>query len=338
MRLVRRKIDEKEMSYRLAFSPFTQQIVNKLGAGVSSRTGIDTLVSLASSLKLGDNLAVKKSLLNSPHCTVASRKKFTELFDSQDYIKVIKELVFADALPELFDLIDESLSEFLSGVRYIEPLRATAQRYYRGQDLAVDEIDSKGTNVAMYIDSLTASEKERLNVWLEKYFEVEISSKSEGGHVALILKDRQSKVGTNIADLGVGFSQMLPIILQLWQASHRSQIRKKSRLTTSDTCIVIEQPELHLHPAYQAKIADVMMASLQEATVSNRTTQIIAETHSPHLINRLGELIADKKLSPSDVQIVVFQDSESGENSDISTAVFDVNGVLNNWPYGFFEP
>lgn len=338
LRLIRRKVDDKELSYRLQFSPFIQLLVNKLKVSVSANTSFEKLINLAGSIKLGNNEVIVSSLLNSPFCTAAARKKFTTLCNNKDYIETIKCYVFADALPDLFEMIDESLSEFLSGVRYVEPLRATAQRYYRGQDLAVDEIDSKGANVAMYIDSLTISEKDRLNLWLEKYFGVEIHSKGEGGHVALILKSKLAKVGTNIADLGVGFSQMLPIILQLWQASHQSNTKKRSRVHTNDTCIVIEQPELHLHPAYQAKIADVMVASIKEARDSNRTSQIIAETHSPHLINRLGELIAEKIFSPNDVQVVVFQDSETGENSEISTAVFDENGMLNNWPYGFFEP
>ena len=256
---------------------------------------------------------------------------------SESFLK-IKNMVIASGLNQILETIDQELAGFLRGIRYVEPLRATAQRYYRKQELAVDELDSKGTNVAMYVDSLSQADKDKLNRWLKHYFSVEILAKSEGGHIALSLKNEDSERSTNLADLGVGFSQIIPIILQLWQAASPNTKKNRSSKYLKHSCVIIEQPELHLHPAYQATIADVMVAALDNVKSVNRELSIIAETHSPHLINRLGELVSEGKLSPNDVDVIMFEDGSEAEESMVSVSRFDSQGVLTNWPYGFFEP
>ncbi|UUE97028.1 hypothetical protein NDY24_13960 [Xanthomonas hortorum pv. pelargonii] len=52
-------------------------------------------------------------------------------------------------------------------MKYIEPVRASVERYYRLQDLAVDEIDSSGANTAMYLHSLDMRDKEDLKQWMK---------------------------------------------------------------------------------------------------------------------------------------------------------------------------
>jgi len=332
------KFEGVERTLRMRISPFLAGIRSRIEEGVHGKTNEDTIQSLINSILIGTKSDIRASLLNSRFCTATSRENFTKLFRRKSYSDSFNNLLFAHVFPKIIENVDDTLAEIASSVRYVEPLRATAQRYYRSQDLAVDEIDSKGTNVAMYIDSLSASERERLNEWMSKYFGVEVSSRSEGGHVTLLLQTQESKgTGTNIADLGVGFSQMLPIVLQLWQATLPPAFRKRVKRSEENTCIVIEQPELHLHPAYQARIADVMLASIVDSGSIVRSTQIIAETHSPHLINRLGELISEGKLSHKDVKIIIFQDSFESGSAEARTSDFDEKGILKNWPFGFFE-
>ena len=59
------------------------------------------------------------------------------------------------------------------------------------------------------------------------------------------------------------------------------------------------------------------------------------ETHSPHLIYRFGELIDEGILSPDNIQVLIFNEKDG--YSEVDTAYFDDEGVLRNWPAGFFQ-
>ena len=66
--------------------------------------------------------------------------------------------------------------------------------------------------------------------------------------------------------------------------------------------------------------------------------RIVVETHSESLINRLGELIEKGAISHKDVQIVIFSAKDDiNSPTDVSLAEFDDEGILNNWPFGFFN-
>ncbi|RZI59584.1 MAG: DUF3696 domain-containing protein [Rubrivivax sp.] len=259
------------------------------------------------------------------------------------YFQRLCDVSFAAHLAPILEQANLCLSRFAEEVIYLEPLRANAQRYYRQQALAVGEIDSKGENIAMFLDNLSWPELHNLNAWLEEHFGFKVKPSKQGGHVSL--KIEQTGGGeTNIADMGFGFSQMLPIAVQLWAASKRKS--KSTPWNTDTTCptLVIEQPELHLHPDYQAKLGDVFAAALDlkredDGLPANASRlSIIAETHSADLINRLGALIADGRLSSEDVQVIVFEQADSTSPSKLRISEFDDDGILTNWPMGFFTP
>lgn len=303
-----------------------------------SNTGDITIRRVVNRLRLGTRVEILDALKKMRGITPTFQGNVKKLESDARNFTDICNLMFAAVLPELLARIDEGLSKEISGVRYIEPLRASASRYYRRQELAVDEIDSKGGNVAMFVDSLNDEEKNDLNSWLSRYFSVELFVEKEGGHLTLSLKENTSSSNVNLADLGVGFSQLLPIVLQLWVAAKKTQARKsQANNALSQFLLVIEQPELHLHPAHQAKIADVFFAAISEAKVNNRDISIVAETHSPSLINRLGEMISEGLLSKDDVNIVMFDQENSNKNARVTTTEFDADGVLINWPFGFFD-
>ncbi|WFR78998.1 AAA family ATPase [Janthinobacterium rivuli] len=256
-------------------------------------------------------------------------KDFEEYARARVYEVVhdIEEMVFASKINDVLALLDDSLRTYYAGVKYIEPIRATAQRFYRKQELGIDEIDSKGENMAMFIDNMGPWLLEEFNEWIGKNFGFSVKTQSSGGHVAIVVREEGEDVYSNLADIGFGFSQILPVITQIW-ASQRRHTR-----SNQTSCIVIEQPELHLHPALQAKLADVF-ASVANGSMS---TQLVIETHSNHLINRLGQIIGEGKLAYSDVQILLFSKNENGQ-SEITRSGFDEEGYLQNWPIGFFEP
>jgi predicted ATPase len=227
--------------------------------------------------------------------------------------------------------VDEAIVSTVSQCAYIEPLRATAERYYRKQGLAVAEVDSKGSNVPFFLDSLNSSERERFDIWMNKHFQAGIKTSSDGGHLSIKLKDAAGNE-TNLADVGFGFSQVLPVALQLWSASQRTKRARLSRRRLPPSTVVIEQPELHLHPEYQAKIADLL-----KSTIDGGHVHLIVETHSPSIINRLGLLVCSGELTRDQVQVLRFDKDESSNETIVALSEFDDKGVLTNWPYGFFD-
>lgn len=264
---------------------------------------------------------------------ISRLRHFDKNFNSIDFLKLqkfienIEEYVFASKINQLIAMVDESIKTYYSGVKYIEPLRATAQRYYRKQELALDEIDSRGENLAMFLDNVGPWFVEEFNDWTTKHFGFYAKTINEGGHVAIVIGESGSKDVSNLADIGFGFSQILPVITQMWLATRPVQRSKRTN------CIVIEQPELHLHPSFQAKLADVFsaVAGIGDAP------HLIIETHSNHIVNRFGQLISEGKLKHSDVQILIFEKVPDSE-SIIRKAGFDEDGYFVNWPIGFFEP
>lgn len=120
---------------------------------------------------------------------------------------------------------------------------------------------------------------------------------------------------------GTGVSQILPVLITCL-------------LARPGDIVILEQPELHLHPAHQRKLADFF------ATISKSGVQIIAETHSEYLVTRLRLLVAEKKL-PREALCILFAEetvnSHKKRSLKFSRAETDALGNLNYWPQGFFD-
>jgi predicted ATPase len=96
-----------------------------------------------------------------------------------------------------------------------------------------------------------------------------------------------------IADVGFGVSQVLPVLVLCYYVPEGS-------------ILLLEQPEIHLHPAVQAGLADVFAEVVKE-----RRVQIILESHSEHLLRRLQRRVAEEQL-PSDQVALYFTAIENG--------------------------
>jgi hypothetical protein len=155
------------------------------------------------------------------------------------------------------------------------------------------------------------------------------------GHLQLRLHDPKRDVWVALQDVGVGTSQVLPIILE--------------SLAQTNKLIAIEQPELHLHPALQAELGDVFIES---ALGGNKNTFLL-ETHSEHLILRILRRIREttekdfsdwsdelKKacpdgIRPEDVAVLYVQQGENGSEV-IEMPVTPDGDFARPWPGGFF--
>jgi len=235
-------------------------------------------------------------------------------------------------------LLNFYLAAELENVRYIAPLRANAERYYRAQDLSVNEVDFQGKNLAMFIKNLSEKESREYSTWLLGNFGFDLIATSEGGHLSLKLVYKDSESGYKIADMGFGFSQILPIITQLWHSNFSHGTSKRAFIKSNNSYIIIEQPELHLHPRFQAKIVDVFVKVINLSKEKKIGLNLIIETHSETIINQIGHRIAQKSLNKDDVSINIFDKKSPEHPTKVKFSNYDENGFLNDWPWGFFEP
>jgi hypothetical protein len=145
----------------------------------------------------------------------------------------------------------------------------------------------------------------------------------------LSLIDLRSNTKVSHRDVGIGISQVLPVLVSAY-ASH-------------DKIIAIEQPEIHLHPALQAELGDVFISSAKE-----QGNTFIIETHSEHLILRMmrrmrntsdEELPEDvQPLTPEDIAVLYVQPGRDKTTSVVSVLQLDRDGaLLDPFPGGFFE-
>lgn len=251
----------------------------------------------------------------------------------------IRALLLVAKLPPLLNAATQQLRGVISSTLYIGPARARSDRYYRYQDLSVSEIDPDGKNFPMFLNSLSASQMQRFSEWVRSLFGYGVEVVKGAGHISINLVYESSSV--NIVDTGYGVSQILPVLGQVWWANNRPKPRVWPRNQTRSPIIAIEQPELHLHPAHQALLADAFVSSIGHTTARDRQTRnhFILETHSETMINRLGALIAEGKVDPDDVQILIFDmDERNDHRTDVKIAKFDKHGELLGWPFGFFLP
>lgn len=255
----------------------------------------------------------------------------------KDFISLNNRLILSILFP-LLDEINYKLSKYFRGVYYVGPIRATAERYYRRQNLALNSIDSRGINLPMFINDLNEMEKKDLKDWMVKYFNFYLLADYSGGHISISLVNNTTGEKTNLADSGFGFSQIMPIIVILWTVSNNRIVRRRLNYTYDSICyLVIEQPELHLHPAFQAKLADVFISVIKLAKENNIELKLILETHSESIINRIGYKIAEQKLLKEDVTVALFENTLNKDNNNVTLAEFNDDGFLENWPIGFFN-
>lgn len=261
--------------------------------------------------------------------------------DNDDFKTLRDYTVLYDFFEQHANSIDIYLMNTFKSIKYIAPLRATAERYYRIQHLAVDQVDQNGKNLPIFLDSLSETQMTDFRNWtLENFNFKTVISKIEGHYSIKIVQDRYE---INLSDMGFGYSQILPILTQLWYSSSKYDRKRSQSIYFSAAdflrkIIVIEQPELHLHPEFQAKFADAIVKVVQLAANNGVLLNLIIETHSDILVNRLGDCILASEISGEDINIVVFEKKSEDKPTDVNISQYDFEGNLKNWPLGFFSP
>jgi AAA15 family ATPase/GTPase len=227
---------------------------------------------------------------------------------------------------ELITEVRQTTRVEIAGISYIGPMRYLPERME--QDIPNDNYRniSDGSDLVSTLannDDLITE----VNEWLDKLsipYEINIGKialqdkPSFGKYRTLILLDRRTKTTLSAKDIGFGVSQILPIIM--------------SCLQKNKSCILIEQPELHIHPKLQLEIAELFVSSIKQT----RPKQLIIETHSENLILRLIKKIREGQLSSDEVS-VIYVGSENDTGSWIKDITILPSGELSEeWPGGFF--
>ena len=227
-----------------------------------------------------------------------------------------------------------AFEELMHGVYYLGPLRAYPYRTYgwsgeQPQDVgrrgdytvaALLAARKRGTLISRGSGRKRQTLEERVAQWLK---DLGVIHSFEVRQVAPNRKEYEVRVRTtaqaaevSLLDVGFGVSQVLPVLTLCYYAPKGSTI-------------ILEQPEIHLHPSVQAGLADVFVDAIKW-----REVQIIVESHSEHLLRRLQRRIAEEELLAEDTALyfTTFSNSES----HLSPLALDLFGNITNWPQGFF--
>lgn len=264
-----------------------------------------------------------------------NHKFMSNLEDNEKEIcDIVYQLSLSANIPHVLEQLNNEMERTFKNVKYIAPLRSTAERYYRHQDLQVKEIDHTGSNLAMLLKSFDSNENKRFSDWTIENFDFQVQVKEEGLHYALKIKIGNDGREYNINDMGFGFSQILPIVASIWIEMTKRKTVFDRRVTL---IFAIEQPELHLHPEYQARLARMFVSAIKLSKKKRIPLIITFETHSQTIIDTLGDCIENNKLDPQDVNIVLFDKDNDSSTTNIKFSYFNNEGFLESWPVGFFS-
>lgn len=277
---------------------------------------------------------------------LSAKVKFTNLFlvdavplesDSEsDSAKVAGLFDVSFALNRINNLFKTIFSSY----SYIGPLREEPSRRYIYED-EITEIGVKGEN-APYIylidkdkplsnhwfyDTKSNSFKPKRNMTLSNAVDEWLDLMNIKGLKSELINDivylnlnssYTSKTRVSIADVGFGVSQIFPILLE--------GLRMPQRHT-----LLLEQPEIHLHPNLQMQLSDYFIA----LALSGK--KVMVETHSDHIINRLVRRIVEDDTGTLKDLIGIYFISATDSGSVYEEVCIDENFGVTNWPVDFFD-
>lgn len=233
-----------------------------------------------------------------------------------------------------FDKAVFQLERLFKSFYYLGPLREHPSRLYiwggnqnesvgnRGERAVAALLSSRnqGPTIDMGTDQPKRTVEEHVAHWLKELgliysFKVQPIAPNRKEYEVRIQRTAES-ASVFLTDVGFGVSQILPVLVLLFYVPEGSTV-------------ILEQPEIHLHPAVQAGLADVFIDAIKR-----RKLQIVLESHSEHLLQRLQRRIAEEVIDEEAIKLY-FTSIKEGR-SELTTLELDEYGNIHNWPAGFF--
>lgn len=229
-----------------------------------------------------------------------------------------------DNISNFFQNFNNSITSFFYELYYIGPLRSFPQRYYPVLGEVARDVGFKGEFLPQILKETREKEKQdklfnKINKWLKKF---EMASHTDikkydeiKEFISIMFNEYFSGVRVNITDMGMGTSQVLPVIIEGF-------------IIDENSTFLVEQPEIHLHPKAQAVLGDLFIE------IANENKTLIIETHSEHLIQRIQRRVAEGIISSNDIAFYFVTMGEEG--SILKKLSLDEDGYIINIPDGFF--
>lgn len=279
---------------------------------------------------------------------VDDMQKITYVNELQEILSKLPVTYSIDRIPMYYQPGVEYVKSFFSDhIKYLGPLREEPRALYPLESSgSASDLGLKGENTAAVLqnnkdkiisyvdpccfengvnDDLPISEgtlTEAIHKWLV-YLGVAnnigTNDKGKYGHELKITNEIKG-MEQDLTHVGVGVSQVLPILVLCF-------------LSNKGDVIILEQPELHLHPKVQTRLADFFVS------MNALGKQCILETHSEYLINRLRLLVAKSdstKVSDETMIYFVEKDKTIGY-SKYREIIINPYGKIEHWPDGFFD-
>ncbi|GAF66060.1 hypothetical protein BTS2_2960 [Bacillus sp. TS-2] len=333
--------EEFELKTKIQFDRFIPEI------DTFSETFLKELVNSTGLNKIVDNEEIIEQFLEYIH--EYNLNKISSLVEkhsiSQENEKVIintyKIYLTIKIIQALINSMFRLTKKFANSLSYIGPFRTDPERIYRESESSFIDVGKNGENASMILRQAQQGDTnllEKVSNWLEKSmgYRIEVEEIDNSNLFKIMVTSKESLVSHNIMDVGYGISQVLPILTQLYYENSTDDelMRNVYRISGKKKNFVIEQPELHLHPAAQAALADLFV---EKAT--NKGNTIFIETHSEHLIRKLQILIADKnvKINSDDIAIYYVDKSIGGDSFIKEIKLNEKGQFLDEWPTGFFD-
>lgn len=175
--------------------------------------------------------------------------------------------------------------------------------------------------VIIHPEAKTELLPDNLNAWMSEIspgVKLNFISNREQDTSRIAVGESGSPRKHRATNVGFGISYTLPVVLLLL-------------CSKPGDILLIENPEAHIHPKGQSKIAQLI------AMAASNGIQVIIETHSDHIINGVRVAIKQQKISNNEIAINFFCRNKENGLSEIKQIFADERGELNEWPEDFFD-
>lgn len=268
------------------------------------------------------------------HITETEQTESDELYNS-----TIEEIdITIDFCRGITMQVDRLMRMEASKLSYIGPFRQNPDRYYRDLEKNANIVGARGENVSTILINDFHKKKElidKISAWLHEALGYRLAIKDMGSNLFQVMIEDDKGFQSNIMDVGYGVSQVLPIVVAVFRDFQLDAPRRES----SDSILIVEQPELHLHPAAQTELANLFAECVlpMGRKYKKENRKLLIETHSEHLIRKIQVLIADKTLRPDMVKVYYVDKNDEGIASISEMKILSNGKFAERWPSGFFD-